>query len=108
MYKDSSRNTFEKKFQYVTKKRVVAYQKLIITQNFSNIKLETEFLEGIDNKPYMYKDGQKEFNQKFSQQYNNIQTLYKKCLKNKINNKHNKQRKEKVTFNIDKDLAYDF
>ncbi|CAK87720.1 unnamed protein product (macronuclear) [Paramecium tetraurelia] len=108
MQKDSSRDTFEKKFQYVTKKRVLAYKKLIKSQNILNIKGGTEFLEGINNKPYMSEDDQKEFNQKFSQQYNHIQTLYKKCLKSRMTSKYNKQKREKVSFIMNKDLVYDF
>ncbi|CAD8117071.1 unnamed protein product [Paramecium sonneborni] len=105
MIKDSSRQTFEQKQKYVVKKRVLAYQKIIKNQNFIKLKEETEFLEGIHSKSYMYEEAQKEFNQKFSKQYNKIQTLYKKSIQNKNNdNKKNQQRKEKITFNINKDF----
>ncbi|CAD8179853.1 unnamed protein product [Paramecium pentaurelia] len=105
MDKESSRNTFEKKFQHITKKRVLAYQKLINDQNFVKLQGETEFIEGVKQKPQMYEDGQKEFNQKYSKQYNQIQTLYKKCIQNKKNNnQRNKQTKQNIKFNINKDL----
>ncbi|CAD8084312.1 unnamed protein product [Paramecium sonneborni] len=105
MNKESSRQTFEQKFKYLAKKRLLAYQKLINNQNFIKLKEETDFLEGINSKSQMYEEGQKEFNQKFSKQYNNIQTLYKKCIQNKHNNnQRNKLRREKITFNINKDL----